>query len=421
MNSRCRRWLGPIQCRAFNVDSNTDHLMRSQHAVRAVRDAATGADIARVAAISAMTNRTLRNLEITECYADLSDAVRARTGALANWCTFATWASRQAGSTIRGEDLIDRFERRLGRRKWLAAPLQSLNRVLLRRGLLQPDTRLGRIAAAIHTPLDAFERASEAVAAGNLKVFEEIGREFARYLTRVPADATTDSEQFRTFTASLRPGPPPDGQDYLAEAFAHYQRQRHDPDPASRAAAVLLANLQIGLHEQTRLQPQIAAAVDAPLVTAADLGARVLHALIPGSRRWPALLHRATVSVLGRIALTVRRTAVQITREVVTESMMVLALPGVVLALGRNLDAPVPAIFQGTPPAPLRNFLQEHDPCAGANGDCGANDWCDLKQRMHYILHLFRAYGEDATLFSRPFTSEQVARFRGGVVPLGDL
>src|SRR5262249_57344849 len=58
----------------------------------------------------------------------------------------------------------------------------------------------------------------------------------------------------------------------------------------------LLANLKIGLHEQTRLQPQIAAAVDAPLTTAADLGARVLHVLLPGSPRWPSSVHRPTAA-----------------------------------------------------------------------------------------------------------------------------
>ena len=398
--------------------------MNESHASGAMLENARGVgDVptARVVAIIAMTNRAIRNLEITECYADLSVAFTLRTGDFANWCTFATWASRQAGSTIRGEDLLDRFERHLGRRAWLVAPLQSFNRMLLRRGLFEPQTRLGRIASAIHTPVDAFERASGAVAAGNLQVFAEIGREFARFLTMVPPDAPTDSEAFRAFAAGLRSGPPPDGQDYLREAFTHYQQQRHDPDPASRAAWILLANLKIGLHEQTRLQPQIAAAVDAPLITAADLGARVLHAVVPGSHRWPALVRQGAVNVLGRVAMVVRRTAVQLTREIVTESMMVLALPRGVLALGRNLDASIPAIFQGTAHPALDTFVNEYDPCAHASSDCGANDWCDLRQRMHYILHLFRAYAEDPTLFSRPFTAEQVARFRAGTVPDGDL
>jgi len=58
--------------------------------------------------IAAMVNPVIRNLEITECYAELTAAMRARSGGAADWCSFATWASRQAGRTIRGEDLLER-------------------------------------------------------------------------------------------------------------------------------------------------------------------------------------------------------------------------------------------------------------------------------------------------------------------------
>lgn len=377
--------------------------------------------VSAVARIAAMENPVIRNLEITECYADLSAAMRARTGSAADWCTFATWASRQAGSTIRGEDFLDNLDRRLGRRKWLLAPVASVNRMLLRKGLFQPDTALGRVAAAIHSPFDAFERASAEVAGGNLKVFEEIGREFARFIADVPIDAREDSPEFVAFAAGFRPGEPPHGQDTLRDAFACYQRQRHETDPGARAAWILLANLKIGCHEQIRLQPQIVAAVDAPLVTAAEIGAHVLHTLIPGSRRWPGLLRGPAALALGGLALVVRREAVKVTREVVTEAMMVLSVPGAVLSLGSNLEAPVPEQLAGAPRPFLASFVQEYDPCPPGGIACGATDWCDLKQRMHYITHLFRAYAETATMFSRPFTQAQVARFRVGHIPDGDI
>ena len=375
-------------------------------------------DVARIAAIR---DRVLRNLEITACYAELSTALRARVGPGADWCTFATWASRQAGSTIRGEDFLDRLGRRLRHKARLLAPVQSLHRWLLRRGVFEPQTRLGRVIAAVHTPFDAFERASEAVAEGNLKVFEEIAYQFARFLAEVPPDARADSDAFRAFSAGLRPGGPPDGQQLLTEAFAHYQQARDDADPAGRAAWILLANLKIGLHEQTRLQPQIAGAIDAPLTTARDLGARVLHAWIPGSRRWPRLLQRPAGSALGLAATGVRRAMTSITREIITEALMVLALPTGVLSLGRDLDAPVPPVFAGTTHAALLRFIAEHDPCAPGTSRCGAEDWCDLRQRMHYILHLFRAYAEEPALFRPPFTPGQIVSFRSGVIPEGEL
>lgn len=382
------------------------------------RTVPTAAEIARVAALS---DRVIRNLQITQCYVELSDAVRARTGSAANWCTFAAWASRQAGTTIRGEDLLDRFQRRLGQAASLLAPWESASRWLLRKGLFGTETRLGRVVAAIHTPFDAFERASESVAAGNLKVFAEIGKEFARFVETVPPDAPVDSPEMTAFVRGLSPGPPPEGQDYLKEAFAHFQQQRHEPDPASRAAWLLLANLKIGLHEQTRLQPEIAAAVDAPLVTAEDLGARVLDVLLPGWRRWPAALRRPTAMVIGWPAKAIRAVARRITREAVTEAMMVLRLPDRVLALGRDLDAPLPDVFAGNPHADLLAFVKPFDPCAEGGIACGADDWCDLQQRMHYIAHLFRAFAFSDSLFARPFTDQQVASIRAGIVPKGQL
>ena len=377
--------------------------------------------VADVAGIAAIQDRVIRNLAITACYADLAAATRVRLGMSADWCTFATWASRQAGSTIRGEDLHERLARRLGRRARLLAPLQSGYRLLLRRGLFNPNTRLGRAVAQIHTPFDAFERASDAVAAGNLKVFEEIGSEFARFLAQVPPEATPDSEAFAAFAAQLRPGDPPEGQQLLREAFAHYQQQRLESDPATRAAWVLLGNLKIGLHEQTRLQPEIARAVDAPLTTARELGARVLHALFPSSRNAPRFLRTPAYVATGWVALRIHRAATAITREVVTEAMMVLALPTGVLALGRNLVAPVPAVFQGAPHPVLASVVKAHDPCPPGISECGADDWCNLHQRMHYILHLFRANAVEQRLWTPPFTPEQVASFRAGVVPRGEL
>jgi len=374
-----------------------------------------------VITISATSNRVIRNLQITECYARLSEAMRDRVGGAADWCTFATWASRQAGSTIRSEDLVARWRRRLGRTGRLVEPIQSFKRWLLRKGLFEPDSRLGRAVAVVHTPFDAFERASAAVAEGNLRVFEEIGHEFARFVATVPPDETHQSAAFQAFAAGLRPGPPPTGQDYLRHAFECYQRQRHESAASARASLTLLANLQIGLHEQTRLQPQIAAAMDAPLATVKDLGERVLHVLLPGSRHWPRVIHGPAVTVIGWLAVSVQRAAIAVSREIVTESMMVLALPGAVLALGRHLDAPIPPAFAGAVDPELERFVIEYDPCTAERNDCGAQDWSDLHQRMHYILHLFRAYAGDRSLFAPPFTAEQVARLRAGVIPDGDL
>src|SRR5215213_5295875 len=60
--------------------------------------------------ITALVDPVIRNLQITLSYHELAVAMTARTGIGANWCTFATWASKQAGQTIRKEDLARTFE-----------------------------------------------------------------------------------------------------------------------------------------------------------------------------------------------------------------------------------------------------------------------------------------------------------------------
>ena len=100
---------------------------------------------------------------------------------------------------------------------------------------------------------------------------------------------------------------------------------------------------------------------------------------------------------------------------------MVLTLPGAVLALGRNLDAPFPEALRTPTDAELEALLARFEPAGGALDDCGAEDWAQLTQRMHYIAHLFRAYHEIPALGSAPFTEAQLERIRAGVVPEGEL
>jgi hypothetical protein len=302
--------------------------------------------------IAAVQDPVIRNLRITECYSRLAAAMPPGS---ANWCTFATWASRQAGRTIRGEDLLYRLQGELRRDAELQHPIQSFWRWLLRRGLLRENTWFGRL----HTPFDAFELASDAVARGNLKVFAEIGLVFAIWLD----DGTAPAE-------------PP----LLRQAFARYEARRS-------AEQLVLANLEIGLHEQTRLQPEIREALGAAL-------APTRHILA-----WP-----------------LQRKLTQLSRLIITESLMVLTLPGVVLRLGRNLEVD----GEVTDPE-LRELMARYEPVPPALDDCGAEDWSVLEQRMHYIVHLFRAHHVDGTLGTPPFTPAQVERILAGELPDGDL
>jgi len=363
-----------------------------------VSAAPTTDDVRRITAIA---NPVIRNLQITECYARLAAALAASGGGPgANWCTYATWASRQVGATIRGEDLLDDLQRLLLEGSWLLHPIQVTWRQLLRRGLFQPKTRLGRLMAELHTPFDAFERASKEAAAGNLKVFAEIGFEFARYLEGgVP---------FEKFLEDLRPGDPPDGQRRLRDAFTCYERQRAERDPKAHAELGVLGNLEIGLHEQTRLQDQIRKALDAPFVTQEDLGLRALVAVFPSARAWWLIIQQPSAAVVGVFAGALQRESSRLAREVITGSLMVLSLPGRVLDLGTNLADPFPEPLRQPANRDLIGLIARYEPVPPAPDDCAAHDWSDLHQRMHYISHVFRVFHFDDALYRPPFTPERM-------------
>jgi len=371
--------------------------------------------------IVAIADPVIRNLEITHCYSRLAAAFRGRSGDGANWCTYATWASRQAGRTIRGEDLLDHLGDRLAERRWLLHPIATMWRRLLQRGLFRPETRIGRLTAALHTPFDAFERASAAVARGNLRVFEEIGLEFARYLEECVSDTPVEESKVRGFLERLRPGDPPEGQRYLRQAFLHYEHLRIELNPKARAELAVLANLEIGLHEQTRLQPEIHEALDAAHGRKKDLGGRALEALFPSAKRSWAIIRVPTAAAVSVVAAAIQQASSRVAREAIVDSLMVLRLPTRVLALRTHLADAYPDVLAEPADAELRELLAQFEPIAPALDNCGARDWSDLNQRMHYIVHLFRVFHLTEQLSRPPFTPEQVASFSRGVVPEGEL
>ncbi|MBP2335678.1 hypothetical protein JOF41_001856 [Saccharothrix coeruleofusca] len=377
--------------------------------------------------IVAHADPVVRNLQITHCYHRLSRALAARTGGWANWCTFAVWASKQVGQSIRQEDLARTLERLLKSSPETAARVElvarSLRRALPRRGLDDLE-RVVRRAVVATARLDAV---SEATARGNLKVFEEIAREFARFLAEFADDAVADEQRIARFRDGLRPGQPPEGQDRLRRAFTRYHEAMSTADPKQRAELLLLANIEVGLHEQTRLQPEITAALEAPLVDPRALERRLFRLLLPDNPvlRW---LRMALVIVLGRrgpvrvageqLADHVRAVA----RRAVTAHLMTLALPGgELLELDEDLPARFPPLLDRLSHPELLALLRVVDPTPDSLLDTAARDWSDLPDRMHYIADMFRCHAQRADLLDPPFTGEQVEAITSGRRPAGRL
>lgn len=367
--------------------------------------------VAAVTAIAALADPVERNLRITRCYHELARALAVRTGPVANWCCFATWASRQAGQSIRGEDLqraveleVDRLLGQ-GAADALAHAVRALGaghsiaeiRLVVRRSL-----GIERVIA----------RTGAAVARGNLKVFAEIGREFARFLAGPAQDAVPLQGEIQRFVSALRPGEPPEGQQYLRLAFHHYYDALFEQNPARRAQLMLLANLEVGFHEQTRLQPEIAEAVDAAVLEAKQLAPAVIAQLLP-SRGVVARTRRFFVRLFGgrtpldRAAEALVTEVRQRVRRVITARLMTLTIgESLQLQLGADLRAQFPASLVRLTEPELLALLARIDPTPDSTRESGAHDWASLPERMHYIADLFRCCQELDVMFDPPYAAE---------------
>jgi hypothetical protein len=356
-----------------------------------------------VARISAIGDAVARNRQITQAYHELAVAMARLLPGGANWCAMATWASRQAGQTIRREDLRRTFDRLLRDSAEVEAAAREL---AVGAGETGPESLAGaaRAVAEALNPAAAFRRSADAVARGNRKVFAEIGLAFARYLALFDP-GPPDTAALDAFLATLRPGDPPDGQGLLRHAFAHYHAALNTSGKP-RTELMLLANLEIGFHEQTRLQPEIREAMDAPIYDPTALRRRLLDELFPdpaGRLRLAALRLGGQAAPLLAARDRLAAEAQRVGRLAITEALMTLELPGGrVLRLGRDLTASYPAALHTLNNPDLRDLLAGVDTTPDSPRGTGGPDWSDLPGRMHFIADLFRCYHEDETLFDEP-------------------
>jgi hypothetical protein len=376
-----------------------------------------------------MNDPIVRNLRITQAYHELSGSMARLTGIGANWCTVATWASKQAGQSIRREDLVVAFHRLLRDRPEAE---DSAGALLQAAGASGGDQALalGSVGGAVEVlwnalnPAEAFRRTSDAVARGNRKVFEEIGALFARFLA-LCRDEPPSEPELNAFTNTLKPGVPPGGQAYLRQAFGHYARAMRAENDGERAQLLLLANLEIGFHEQTRLQPQIVEAMNAPVVDPKELRRRLVDELFPdGKSRLRYRLARLAgrmgpvLQARDRLAEEAQRAG----RLAITAALMTLTLPGNrVLWLGNALPGRFPDLLATIDLPDLLAFLRGVDLDQDERGRVPVTDWGDLPQRMGFIAGLFRTYHLLPALFDPPFTAGQVAEIQSGRRPAGPL
>jgi hypothetical protein len=305
----------------------------------------------------------LRNLKITQCYYNLSWAIVALVGQEhANWCTFATWASKTAGTFIRqdtfGEKLITFFKEPL--------PEQA----------------------------NIIKTVSREIAAGNLKVFQELGPIFVRLVDTFNRDTSFDNVKLELFLAPLRHGAvEANGQDLLRSAIRLYYGAKFATEARTKAEKMLLANAQIAYHEQMRLQDNIHGALNA------------LPEKLEKSEEKPED---------GGMS--------QQWREFATSNFMQLYLPSGPIELGGDLRLPpgqplFPSELQEIGNAELRQFLEQHGALEETAQVSGPIDWANFDQRISFLLKLFRSRQRDSQLFGPPFTEEQCIAITRDQVP----
>ena len=364
-----------------------------------------------VTTIVAMEDPVLRNLWITQSYADFSQRLRAAVSADdLTWCGFAVWASGTAGLSIREEELPGFLSRIIKERH--GDHIQRINAEIDRRRLLRfilSDLDHVDVLRAIRGALDTV---SERIAHGNALVYGELAPlfvAFLEWLEGTPADDDVDAVLDRAAAEPI--------DDDVREAFHWYRRALGASSAGERAHAVLAANVLAVAHEQPRLHDAIAASLTAGVLPAGDVRGELLP-------RWiPNLLAKL---IRGPVAREAQRLIDDVWDSVTTALLMTLRVPGATLHLSHDVPPGpgglrVPGALEALDDVPPDTVFRTWDRTGGSGVGSGAANWASLGDRMNYIVNLFRSRQQDPSLHDRPFSPEQLATMQNGRVPDGPL
>lgn len=349
-----------------------------------------------------------RNLQITQTYHQLAEALDAILGDRKNdnWCAFASWASKQAGRYIRNDEVPEPLRRFLG----IGADSQPSR--WTPRGWLRRKPFLAYIRVTV-------EDVSAHLAEGNRLVCAKLAPMFSQFLALYRGGRRPSAEQVEEFLRIQ--GQDPTTGSELIDAFRQFSLAFGESAPKLRAERIYLANVQVGLHEQRRLQDSIDGSLSAP----------IRQALQDPERRWsdwpvPAWLRRLGARAFRRVMAPAIRSFEDEWKEASTRCLMTLALPGETLRLGDDLP-PLPG--GGIYPSDLQSLslpeaeelVQRLDRTPHTTRGSAARDWTLLGDRMNYVVDFFRSRQQDRSLLQAPFNPQQVDGILRGRVPKGRL
>jgi len=340
-----------------------------------------------------------RNHAITQGYYELSNQMAGLLGKEnANWATFGVWASKQAGVSIRQEDLPKAFMDQLkGDNKWLGA--------LTNIGLGAINPLAPALTEALKIPIrDALNRVSDAIADGNQKLFRDIAPEFQRFTETFKGDTKYDAAKVEKYLEGFPPG-----KENLKAAFSDYAKAMFEQDPNKKAELMLSANDRVGVHEQSLIQGEVERALNAPLK---ETFAPIVKATLDAAGNalpFPANLAYKGAKAAGLVDKAVDSVVDSLTgqfRQFATEHMMKIGLPEGSLSLGDDVrpgaQGDFPEHLRTIESGELNKLLSQYDKTPNSLKGSSANDWSQFDQRMNYIVDLFRSRQGDPRLFDAP-------------------
>ncbi|TWU11332.1 hypothetical protein CA54_01380 [Symmachiella macrocystis] len=334
----------------------------------------------------------LANFRITRLHYLLSTVLREVVGAEAgaNFHSWAVWGSRKAGVTIRQDDK-DQASRDATVVAGIVGGLVGVGvgwAFAAYAGWLWWVSFVFWLVVGILVGgycgflLAGYTRkaASRLILEGNCIVLDDIGRETARYLEYAHQHSSRDAGRaaaWQEFLATFRDGPTErGGQDLLRRTFEQYETARLTNDYQVAHECNYFANCLAVLHENIRLQPYI-------------------------SRSLPYLI-----------------------RKCVTQRLMTYSVGEQLLAVHEDVPSLDGAVFPETlmtiNSSELRAFLdgpEGWDTGRGTLKITRTNDWTKIRERMGYIVNLFRTRHLDPNVVASPYVTEQLAAITVGELP----
>ncbi|MCZ6672174.1 MAG: hypothetical protein O7C75_04465 [Verrucomicrobia bacterium] len=358
--------------------------------------------------ITLESDPALRNLLITQSYHDLATSLNQILGQQnANWCHFATWASRTAGTFIRNEEIPGIFRGLIEKSRGYREMVNRLEHKIRGIHSKADTTSLGELPSAITADV------SIQITLGNLKVYSELAPLFAIMITKFQSNRS-NKEKVQSIISTLKEGSTQSGgQQLLKDAVTNYFKAHKTTDPDEKAEILLLANGQVGLHEQIRLQPYIQKSIDALVGVSIQAMHEDLYAASPKSFK------ERLLSTLDHMVHPIEGKLQVLWEKMATRVLMTLKVPGKTLHLGKPLPPPkglplYPKALRKIKNEELKNLLLHYGALKIGKHETPARDWVRLDQRMRYIFDLFRSRQQVSNLFNQPFKRSKQQKIMSG-------